>query len=143
MPSLTVLSLDANQCLSFYRYDETGNRTDNITDWGLAQFVAHYSSIAQPITKQDIFHYVYAVLHDPIYREKYALNLKREFPRVPFYVDFWKWAAWGEALMQAHIGYESATPFALTRTNIKVDKPKAKLKPIKSKAKLFWMKPLT
>ena len=114
--------------MPLYRYNENGNRTDNVTDWGLAQFVAHYGALAQPITKQAIFHYVYAVLHDPIYREKYALNLKREFPRVPFYADFWQWAAWGEALMQAHIGYEAAAPFALTRTNIKLAKPKAKLK---------------
>ena len=40
---------------------------------------------AAPITKEAIFHYVYGVLHDPVYREKYALNLKREFPRIPFY----------------------------------------------------------
>ena len=42
------------------------------------------------------FH-VCALLHDPIYREKYALNLKREFPRVPYYPDFWRWAEWGKA----------------------------------------------
>ena len=128
IPSLTVLSLDANQCLPFYRYDETGNRTDNITDWGSTQFITHYGSLAKPITKLEIFHYVYAVLHDPIYREKYALNLKREFPRVPFYADFWQWADWGSTLMDAHIGYETAEPYALTRTNKKVAKPKAKLK---------------
>ncbi len=40
------------------------------------------------ITKQDIFHYVYAVLHNPAYRKKYELNLKREFPRIPFYDNF-------------------------------------------------------
>ena len=40
------------------------------------------------ITKDAIFAYCYAVLHDPLYREKYALNLKREFPRIPFYPDF-------------------------------------------------------
>lgn len=125
------------QCLPFYAYDESGNRTENITDWGLAQFVAHYGALAKPITKQAIFHYVYAVLHDPIYREKYALNLKREFPRVPFYANFWQWANWGEALMQAHIGYESAVPFALTRTNTKVAKPKAKLKADKTKGEII------
>src|SRR5690606_6538600 len=47
-------------------------------------------------------------------------NLKREFPRVPLYgalrTDFWQWAAWGEALMALHIGYESAEPFAFKRT---------------------------
>jgi predicted helicase len=42
----------------------------------------------RPITKDALFHYVYGVLHDPAYREKYALNLKREFPRIPFTADF-------------------------------------------------------
>lgn len=50
------------------------------------------------ITKEAIFHYCYAVLHDLLYREKYAQNLKSEFPRIPFYKDFWQWAAGGEAL---------------------------------------------
>ncbi len=52
---------------------------------------------------------------EPLYREKYAQNLKREFPCIPFYADFWQWAAWGEALMAQHIGYETVAPFALTR----------------------------
>src|SRR5690606_8463968 len=72
---------------------------------------------SRTLGKDDIFHYVYAVLHDPLYRAKYALNLKREFPRIPFYSDFWKWAAWGEALMALHIGYESVEPWPLTRTD--------------------------
>lgn len=50
------------------------------------------------ITKPDIFHYVYAVLHHPAYRQKYELNLKREFPRIPFYADFWQWVKWGRRL---------------------------------------------
>ena len=62
------------------------------------------------------------MLHDPVYREKYALNLKREFPRIPFYgdtaADFERWAAWGKALMDLHIGYEAVTPFALTSTDV-------------------------
>ena len=74
------------------------------------------------ITKEAIFHYCYAVLHDPVYREKYALNLKREFPRIPFYgdtsADFERWAAWGKALMDLHIGYQAVTPFALKRTDV-------------------------
>ena len=41
--------------------------------------------------KKHIFHYVYAVLHDPAYRKKYELNLKRDFPRIPLYDDFNKW----------------------------------------------------
>ena len=75
------------------------------------------------------------MLHDPIYREKYAINLKREFPRIPFYEDFWQWAAWGKALMDMHIGFEAVEPFPLTRTDTADEKarkaglpPKAILK---------------
>ncbi len=70
------------------------------------------------LTKDAIFHYVYAALHDPIYRETYALNLKREFPRIPFHADFWRWADWGEALMALHIGYETVEPWPLERRDI-------------------------
>lgn len=107
-----------------------GHEIDNITDWALKQFTAHYAEeigkgkAARKISKEAIFHYCYAVLHDPLYREKYAQNLKREFPRIPFYPDFWQWAAWGEALMQLHIGFETVAPFPLTRT----DTPDAKVR---------------
>ena len=109
-----------------------GGRADNITDWALKQFTAHYKEAAAPgavrtgaskarkITKEAIFHYCYAVLHDPVYREKYAQNLKREFPRIPFYPDFRAWAAWGEELMDLHIAYEKVAPANLKRTD-KVD----------------------
>ncbi len=87
------------------------------------------------ITKDAIFHYVYGVLHDPIYREKYALNLRREFPHLPFYADFWQWAAWGEKLMDLHIGYETVEPWPLQRLDVPDTKsrqaglpPKAMLK---------------
>ena len=73
--------------------------------------------MARKITKDDIFHYVYGVLHDPVYREKYAINLKREFPRIPFYPDFWAWADWGQRLMALHIGYETVEPWPLTRND--------------------------
>lgn len=70
------------------------------------------------ITKEAIFHYAYGVLHDPVYREKYALNLKREFPRIPFYADFRQWSDWGKQLMDLHIGYEAVAPFNLKRVEI-------------------------
>lgn len=99
--------------VSRFRYPKTGERVDNITDWALNKFVAHYGK--KGMSKDAIFAYCYAVLHDPVYREKYALNLKREFPRIPFYPDFAQWVAWGEALMKLHIGYEDVEPFALER----------------------------
>ena len=44
-------------------------------------------------------------LHHPAYRAKYEVNLKREFPRLPFYEDFRQWAGWGRALMELHLGF--------------------------------------
>ena len=61
VPSLDIYLPNAAQCLPLYRYDTNGDRIDNITDWGLNQFQTHYSNLE--ITKLDIFHYVYAVLH--------------------------------------------------------------------------------
>ena len=105
--------------LGLVRSDDDGNCVDNITDWALDQFRKHYqpgrTKPKRLIIKEAIFHYVYGVLHNPVYREKYALNLKREFPRIPFYADFWQWADWGKTLMDLHIGYETVEPFKLKR----------------------------
>jgi predicted helicase len=83
------------------------------------------------------------VLHDPVYREKYALNLKREFPRIPFYADFWQWSDWGRALMDLHIAYETVPAFALARTDVPDEKarraglpPKALLKADKAAGRI-------
>jgi predicted helicase len=106
--------MEKTQCLPLYRY-QNEERIDNITDWGLEQFRQHYGQTNSTIIrKEDIFHYVYAILHHPAYRTKYELNLKREFPRIPFYDNFWQWAQWGKQLMDLHINYEKAEPFALT-----------------------------
>jgi predicted helicase len=101
------------ESLPRYRYTKSGERVDNITDWAFNKFVANYGK--KRVTKDAIFNYVYAVLHDPLYRETYALNLKREFPRIPFYPDFATWAGWGEVLMAMHIGYEDVAPWPVKR----------------------------
>lgn len=127
------------RCFPIQRYDENKNKINNITDWGLEQFQNHYKTSptrkgeVKNITKEDIFHYVYGVLHNPAYRKKYELNLKREFPRIPFYKDFWKWANWGKELMELHIKYEEAKLFSLKRID---EKPKEK----KVKQKEFFPK---
>jgi len=119
--------------IALYRLGHDGKRHDNITDWALKQFQQHYhpgkGRKPTAISKEAIFHYVYAVLHDPVYREKYALNLKREFPRVPLYgsslAHFEQWAAWGAELMNLHIGYENIEPWAATRTDVPDTKARA------------------
>ena len=87
IPNLSICATtDGHQCFPFYTYDEDGsNRRDNITDYALDQFRAHYNDPA--ISKWDIFYYVYGLLHHPGYRERYALDLKRNLPRIPFVPD--------------------------------------------------------
>jgi predicted helicase len=106
-------------CLPRYRYFENGKQADNITDWALLQFRDHYRDAS--ISKEAVFAYVYAVLHHPAYREKYAANLKRELPRVPFYEDFHQWETWGEKLMNIHLNYEKATPYPFKRVDLEAD----------------------
>lgn len=204
MPDLNFFTPDPAHAFPRYRYTPEGKRIDNITDWALKQFRAHYATLPSPhspskdgrpaerpmageggarsatdegaggeaaalagrderaardpssgppasdpssgpsdhllpqgekgrgkarqaaqITKDDIFHYVYGVLHDPVYREKYALNLKREFPRIPFYADFRQWADWGQKLMALHIGYENVEPWPIQRRDEPDEKVRA------------------
>ena len=101
-----------SQCFPFYVYNEDGsNRRENITDWGLQQFHDHYGDNA--ITKWDIFYYVYGMLHHPGYREKFADNLKRELPRIPFAPDFQAFASAGKQLARLHLEYEAIEPYDL------------------------------
>ena len=70
------------QSFPFYTYNEDGtNRRENITDWALTEFRTHYQD--DTITKWDIFHYNYGLLHHPDYCEKYEANLKRDLPAYP------------------------------------------------------------
>jgi predicted helicase len=103
--------LEKTTGIPLFVFDKDGNSVDNITEWGLQQFIVHYKN--KNIAKEDIFLYTYAVLHHPAYRKKYELNLKREFPRLPFYEDLFKWVDWGKALMDLHINYETAKPYDL------------------------------
>ena len=119
IPSID-LAFEKTQCFPFYTYDEDGtNRRENITDWALEQFRRYYEDDA--ITKWDIFHYVYGLLHHPDYRERYQANLKRELPRIPFTPDtgsksstgFWGFAKAGQQLSEIHVGYEDMSEYPL------------------------------
>ena len=93
------------QCFPFYTYNEDGtNRRENITDWALSHFRAHYAD--DTITKWDIFHYTYALLHHPEYRETYQVNLKHDLPHIPFAPEFWRFVEIGRALADLHVNYE-------------------------------------
>ena len=154
-----------NKGFPLYKYDQTGNTIDNITDWALNLFQQHYQPKAttekdlsamsnaglaaftenKEITKEDIFHYTYGVLHNPAYRKKYELDLKREFPRLPLYDDFFQWATWGKQLMDLHINYETVPPYPLklveTKEAIKEVKQKAMFNTLQEPEPLYTKKP--
>ncbi len=105
-------SSDAHQCFPFFVYDEDGgNRRENITDWVLERFRARYDD--PDVTKWDIFHYVYGVLHQSDYRVKFSDDLRRELPRVPLMGDFRSIAEAGRRLADLHLNYESVEPWPL------------------------------
>ena len=97
--------LQTAQCFPFYIYDEDGtNRGENVTDWALSAFRERYGDAR--ITKWDIFHYCYGVLHHPEYRGRYQADLYRDLPRLPFAPDFWAFVRAGERLAYLHLRYE-------------------------------------
>ena len=120
MPDLELIS--KGQCFPRYRYvvspgggvlyDNPGiERIDNISGTALRTFRTHYRDDA--ITKDDIFDYVYGVLHAPVYRKRFANDLAKELPRVPFAPDFHAFVEAGRALAELHLGYETCPEYPL------------------------------
>jgi predicted helicase len=103
---------DPQQSFSFYTYSEDGHqRQENITDWALTEYRTHYQD--DSIDKWDIFYYVYGLLHHTGYLEKYAANLKRELPHLPFASDFWAISLAGKQLAALHLSYETQKEYPL------------------------------
>jgi len=100
------------QCFGFYTYSDDGHvKSENITGWVLQEFREHYGDAS--ISRWNIFHYVYAMLHHPLYRKHFAQNLRNEIPRVPLAKDFIKCSDIGRQLKELHLTYESAKPYDL------------------------------
>ena len=114
-------------CLPLYIFDENDNRIDNITVWATKEFTKRYGK--QGVSNETIFQYLYAVLHNPTYLKKYELNLKLEFPRIPFYKDFMGWSNLGKQLMHLHMNYETVELYNLHElTTDTKELPKARLR---------------
>ena len=86
-------------------------RHDNILDEALAEYRSNYGD--ESITKDDIFYYVYGVLHSPLYVERYQNNLRRELPRIPMAPDFWAFCTAGIQLSELHLQYETCEEYPL------------------------------
>lgn len=117
------------QCFPLYLYEATNsqahddlfanqgqdhvlNRSDAITNQGLRHFLGAYPS--ENITKEDIFFYVYGLLHSEDYKTRYADNLTKELPRIPCVKkgeDFWTFSKAGRALADLHINYETVEAY--------------------------------
>jgi len=161
-----LLAQGGSQCFPFYSYAKDGtSRRENITDWALEQFRSHYHDPS--ITKWDIFHYTYAALHHPEYRVRYAANLRRELPRIPFVNNdetppsansdtertaddsldrFQAFVHAGQRLTEIHVRYEHQAEYPLVKT----EKPGEKLnycvtrmKLSKDKTSIFYNQFLT
>jgi len=88
-------------------------RRDAITEEGVAHFHAGYPG--EKISREDVFYYVYGLLHSTDYRERYADNLTKELPRIPrvkLAVDFWRFSKAGRDLAELHLSYETAPIYA-------------------------------
>ncbi|MEV6882821.1 MULTISPECIES: type ISP restriction/modification enzyme [unclassified Streptomyces] len=118
-PSGTYRELAIEGGFDFGGGDEAYERVDNITDAALRDFQKRYDDPA--LTKDDIFHYTYGLLHSPEYRERFAADLKKSLPRVPKVRDFQGFAKAGRKLSDLHINYEQADPYGGIVENVTGD----------------------
>jgi len=92
---------------------ETGyTERDGISDSGLKHFQTAYAG--EQISKEELFYYIYGLLHSPDYRERFANNLSKELPRIPAVktvADFWAFSKAGRALGDLHVNYETVEPY--------------------------------
>ncbi|KAA0888486.1 type ISP restriction/modification enzyme [Pusillimonas sp. ANT_WB101] len=132
-------NIEKGQCFPLYLYDDTKTasslstsqtqaefdalaiaeaqprRRHALTNEGLTHFQSTYPS--EQISKEDIFYYVYGVLHSEEYREKYADNLSKELPRIPCVKTvegFWAFSKAGRALANLHLNYETVAMYPAT-----------------------------
>lgn len=132
---LPDLQLQFNsQCFPLYWYEESGGaeglfsgekrkeiRHEAITDDALDTFKGVYPHAflgrykkdgGEELSKEDIFYYIYGILHSPEYRKRFEFNLKKELPRIPLARDFDVFSRSGRALANLHLNYESVEPWA-------------------------------
>lgn len=95
---------DAN-AYPLYYYDDLGNRHYAISGYALNLFGRHYGDNA--ITEEEIFYYIYAILHHKGYLEKYKNSLTKEAPRIALSDDFKELSTLGKELGELHLNYES------------------------------------
>ena len=96
---------------TFQGFDEAPERIDNISDTTLRAFRNHYRD--DTITKDDIFDYIYGILHAPSYRDQFSNDLSKMIPRIPYAPDFHTFAEAGQQLADLHLNYETCEQYPL------------------------------
>jgi predicted helicase len=121
LPDLEIVS--KSQCFPLYTYQgteptpveltlgdsEKDGRRMNVSDFALKNYFSAYKDVR--INKEDIFYYVYGVLHSPEYKRRFAADLSKMLPRIPFANDFWAFSKAGRKLADIHVNYETAKPY--------------------------------
>ncbi|GAA8459196.1 hypothetical protein HpBT240_11150 [Helicobacter pylori] len=97
--------ISPNQAYPLYCYDDLGNRYYAISGYALNLFRKHYGD--NLIAEEEIFYYIYAILHHKGYLEKYKNSLKKEDPRIALSEDFKELSILGKELAKLHLNYES------------------------------------
>lgn len=125
IPSLHAADMVGSQYFPLYYYEEPQQhddllgkagaggwiRRDAITDAALAAFRKTCGDAR--IGKEDLFYYVYGVLHSPEYKTRFEADLKKQLPRIPYARDFWTFSKAGRELAHWHLNYETVEPFPL------------------------------
>ncbi len=120
--------LQNGQCFPYYKFDESGSQKEAITDKTLGTFKNYYQSSdmnkhlgpnvksisdvksSKEIQKEDIFYYIYGLLHSEDYQTKYKSNLDKSLPHIPLVPDFWQFSNTGRELADLHLNYENHAP---------------------------------
>ncbi|GAA7632097.1 DEAD/DEAH box helicase family protein [Helicobacter pylori] len=111
-----VQTMANNQAYPLYCYDDLGKRDYAISGWALNLFRKHYED--NSITEEEVFYYIYAILHHKGYLEKYKNSLKKEDPRTALSPDFKELSVLGKELAKLHLNYESGEMHASVEYNL-------------------------
>ncbi|STR18929.1 restriction endonuclease Eco57I [Helicobacter pylori] len=104
------------QAYPLYYYDDLGNRYNAISGYALNLFRKHYKD--NSIAEEEIFYYIYAILHHKGYLEKYKNSLAKEAPRIVLSEDFKELSILGKELAELHLNYESGEMHTSVKHNL-------------------------
>ncbi|MCG3025629.1 DEAD/DEAH box helicase [Helicobacter pylori] len=105
-----------NQAYPLYYYDDLWNRHNAISGYALNLFRRHYKD--NSITEEEIFYYIYAILHHKGYLEKYKNSLAKEAPCIALSEDFKELSTLGKELAELHLNYESGEMHTSVKHNL-------------------------